>query len=117
MIPMTKRPKILFVAIQTSVHAARWIEQAARLDYECHVFPVSADLPHQKLKNVTLHIPTLNDKPRISSRREMWRGYLVRATEFAQLVLENPREAFRRLKTHLLFGGSAAIVELAGFDA
>jgi glycosyltransferase involved in cell wall biosynthesis len=111
--PMTARPKILFVAMQASVHAARWIEQAASLDYECHVFPLSPHLPHHKLANVTLHIPTLNDKSRISSRRQMRRGYLVRAAEFVQLVLKNPREAFRRVEKLMRFGWSTAIVGMS----
>jgi glycosyltransferase involved in cell wall biosynthesis len=110
---MTARPKILFVAMHDSVHAARWIEQAAGLDYECHVFPLSGNLPHHKLANVTLHVPTLNESPQISSRREPRRGYLVRAAKFGQLVLKNSREAVRRVKKRLLFGRSAAIVDMS----
>jgi glycosyltransferase involved in cell wall biosynthesis len=109
---MTARQKILFVAMHDSVHAARWIEQAARLDYECHVFPLSGHLPHHKLANVTLHIPTLNEKPQTSSQRVL-RRYLVRAAEFGQLFLANPREALRRVKNRLLYRRSAAIDEMS----
>jgi glycosyltransferase involved in cell wall biosynthesis len=110
---MTARPKILFVAMQDSVHAARWIEQAARLDYECHVFPLSGHLPHHKLANVTLHVPTLNENPRRSSRRELRRDYLVRVAEFGQLFLGNPREALRRVKNRMLYRCSAAIDDMS----
>jgi glycosyltransferase involved in cell wall biosynthesis len=103
---MTARPKILFVAMQDSVHAARWIEQASRLDYECHVFPLSGDLPHHKLANVTLHVPTLNEAPQTSPRRD---GYLVRGAGFARLLLENPREALRRVNSRVLYRRPAAI--------
>jgi glycosyltransferase involved in cell wall biosynthesis len=108
--PTTARPTILFVVMQTSVHAARWIEQAAHLDYQCHVFPLSPHLAHHKLANVTLHIPTLADKR--PSRREMRQSYLVRVAKFVQLVLENPREALRRIKKRVLLGHSVTIVEI-----
>jgi glycosyltransferase involved in cell wall biosynthesis len=110
---MTARPKILFVAMQDSVHAARWIEQASRLHYECHVFPLSGHLPHHKLANVTLHVPTLNEKPQTSPRREPRRGSLVRVAEFARLLLGNPREALRRVKSHVLYRRSAAIEDMS----
>ncbi len=110
---MSARPKILFVAMHDSVHAARWIEQAARLDYECHVFPLSRNLPHHKLANVTLHVPTLNENPppQIWSR-ELRRDYLVRVAAFGQLLLRNPREALRRVKNLMLYRRSAAIDDM-----
>ena len=110
---MTARPKILFVAMQDSVHAARWIEQAARLDYECHVFSLSGHLPHHKLANVTLHVPTLNENPQTSSRREPRRDYLVCAAEFGRLLIGNPREALRRVKNRMLNRRSAAIDDMS----
>ncbi len=111
--PMTSRPRILFVAMQDSVHAARWIEQAACLDYECHVFPLSTHQPHSKLANVTLHIPTLNRKLRISWWKTLQRGYFVRAAKLAQLFLKHPGEAFRRLENRIPFGRTAVIVDIS----
>jgi len=39
---MTAGPKILFVAMHNSPHAARWIEMAADLGYDFHLFPVES---------------------------------------------------------------------------
>ena len=111
--PMTARPKIFFVAMQNSVHAARWIEQAACLDYECHVFPLSTHQPHSKLANVTLHIPTLDKELRISLWKTLQRGHFTRAVKLAQLFFKNPGEAFRRVKNRIPFGRTAVIVDMS----
>lgn len=50
-------PRILFVAMQNSVHAARWIAQIADLGWDLHLFPIDHSVPHPALRNVVVHRP------------------------------------------------------------
>jgi len=52
------RPRrILFVAMQHSIHVARWIELAAKTGMELHLFCVDQGEPNPDLQGVTLHMP------------------------------------------------------------
>jgi hypothetical protein len=98
---MAARPKILFVAMHTSVHAARWIELATRLGYDCHVFPINAEAPHQKLAaGVTLHQPVFRDAP-APLQPPPQPDHLARAWRLLRLVASDPRDAARRIRRRL----------------
>jgi hypothetical protein len=58
---MTAAPKFLFVATHHSPHAARWIDMAADLGYDLHMFPLKPRPPHHKMRDLTLHVPVLDD--------------------------------------------------------
>ncbi|MBU3584095.1 hypothetical protein ICN41_08870 [Polynucleobacter sp. 15G-AUS-farblos] len=47
--------KILFVAMQNSPHAMRWINQLEGSDYEVELFPNSPYKPHESLKKIRIH--------------------------------------------------------------
>ncbi|SDJ71660.1 MULTISPECIES: glycosyltransferase [Bradyrhizobium] len=99
---MTSRPKILFVAMHTSVHAARWVELTTRLGYDCHVFPINAEAPHQKLAaGVTLHQPVFRDAPAPTLRQSPQSEQFARALRVLRLVVTNPRDAVRRVRKRL----------------
>jgi Glycosyl transferase 4-like len=49
--------KILFVAMSSSPHTARWIELIADQGWDLHLFPVYSAKPHSFLKNITIHEP------------------------------------------------------------
>jgi len=54
---MTRPPRILFVAMQNSIHAARWITQLDDFGWDLHLFPVDHGVPHASLRNLTVHRP------------------------------------------------------------
>jgi glycosyltransferase involved in cell wall biosynthesis len=56
---LARRPKILFVAMHTSPHTARWIELISGLGWDLHMFPVFPGEPNANLSGVTVHIPQL----------------------------------------------------------
>jgi len=47
--------KILFVAMQNSPHAMRWINQLAGSGYVVELFPISPYKPHEGLKKIKIH--------------------------------------------------------------
>jgi len=52
------KKKILFVAMQMSIHTARWINQLASEDYDIHLFPVNYSPINSTLKSeITVHQP------------------------------------------------------------
>jgi hypothetical protein len=51
------RPRILFVAMQHSIHTARWVDMMTGSGYDMHMFAIDPAPPHDKLRNVTLHVP------------------------------------------------------------
>ena len=51
--------KILFVAMQNSPHACRWINSIAERGWDLHLFPVSHLPVLPMLKNVTIHPPIM----------------------------------------------------------
>lgn len=53
---MTRR-RILFVAMQHSIHVARWIELIADGRWDLHVFCVDQGQPNPNLRKATLHMP------------------------------------------------------------
>lgn len=50
------KKKILFVAMQTSIHTVRWINQISA-EYDVHLFAVDRGVPHPELRSVTIHQP------------------------------------------------------------
>lgn len=47
-------PRILFVAMPNSVHAARWISQITDEGWDLYLFPVDHTTPHMSLRNLTV---------------------------------------------------------------
>lgn len=47
--------RILFVAMQDSIHTARWINQIADQGRDIHLFPVYSAAPSPELRNVTVY--------------------------------------------------------------
>ena len=56
---MNTRKKILFVAMQNSPHACRWINSIANHGWDLHLFPINHFPPLQMLKSVTVHPPLM----------------------------------------------------------
>ena len=52
---MTRR--VLFVAMQSSIHVARWIRLIARKPWDLHLFPVNDHDPNPDLRKVELGWP------------------------------------------------------------
>lgn len=48
-----RRPRVLFVAMANSVHAAKYINILSDAGWDVHVFPAYFSEPHEKLSNVT----------------------------------------------------------------
>jgi glycosyltransferase involved in cell wall biosynthesis len=99
--------------MHTSVHAARWIEQTAKLGFDCHVFPINELPPHHLLGDVTLHVPTVSLKPTRSAARCERPGPLRRLGRIVRLVLSRPGEAVQRLKQRLRALRSVEIVDMS----
>src|SRR5262245_63520433 len=47
--------RLLIVAMAESIHTANWIDRIADQGWDVHLFSVIDELPHPKLKNVTVH--------------------------------------------------------------
>ncbi|WP_284268639.1 glycosyltransferase [Bradyrhizobium iriomotense] len=95
---MARRRKILFVAMHHSPHTARWIDIAADLGYDMHFFPLDSGDPHEKLRNVTLHLPVLNEQESTVGMRRRAGSLIERAITFFRLIGTNPICASRHLK-------------------
>lgn len=74
---MSKK-KILFVAMQMSIHTVRWINQISDQEWDVHIFPVNHLPVHSELRNVTVHQP--------------W--FVVRPRRLLKTMLLNPRKIF-----------------------
>lgn len=59
-----RKPKILFVAMQSSPHAARWINMIADQGWDLHLFPVNSMPPLPEFHSLTIHQPWLTIRPR-----------------------------------------------------
>ncbi|MCF6178563.1 MAG: glycosyltransferase [Geopsychrobacter sp.] len=68
--------KILFVAMQMSMHTVRWIKQIADQEWDLHIFPVNYLPVHPEMQGVTVHQP--------------WR--LISPRLIAKTALTNPRK-------------------------
>lgn len=77
-----QRKKILFVAMQMSMHTVRWINQISDQKWDVHFFPVNYLPVHQDLRNVTVHQP--------------W--YLVRPRHLLKTAIRHPRKLLRGLQ-------------------
>lgn len=56
--------KILFVAMQMSIHTSRWINQIVDEGFEVHLFPVNHLPVHADLHGVTVHQPFIPLRPK-----------------------------------------------------
>ena len=81
---MTAPRRILFVCMQHSPHAGRWINKLSDRGWDLHVFPMNYEPVLPTLRGVTMHRPflrvraeDLRNAPRTSLRR--WWQYLVEA--------------------------------------
>lgn len=89
-----RRPRILFVAMHHSVHAARWIEALLDAGFDLHLYPVDPAPPHAYIRGLTFHVPTPTSPvvtaPPVSSSR--------RAARFLRHFLKDPLNAIRVLR-------------------
>ena len=115
---MAARRKILFVALHTSPHTARWIDIAADLGYDLHMFPLDRSAPHQRLRDVTLHVPVSSRPKETVKEAPFERGIGSRALNFLHRVRYNPARAWKSLKQLRLMKPLAEIadVETPVFD-
>lgn len=65
--------RILFVAMQMSIHVARWIKSIEHKGWDLHLFPVNSGPEMEELSGVTIHRPFLRVRPRLLRHvRERW---------------------------------------------
>lgn len=68
------KKKILFVAMQNSIHTARWIQQIKHENFELHLFLINLSEVHSDLTNIIIHKPIktfgLNDIKTLFSRKK-----------------------------------------------
>lgn len=92
-----RRPRILFVAMHHSVHAARWIEALIDAGFDLHLYPVDPAPPHAYIRGLTFHVPTppspVVPAPPVSNSR--------RAARFLRHALRDPLNAIRLLREKL----------------
>lgn len=110
---MTASRKILFIGFHNSPHAARWIDIAADLGYDLHMFPLEPSTPHHKLRDLTLHVPVLDDPPKepvaqVHSKGGIW----FRVLNFLRLLRSNPAHALKRIKQVMLLSPAADIIDV-----
>ena len=53
------RPKILFVGMIDSVHAAKWIQLVSDEGWDLHFYPIYEANPEGNLRNITIHRPAI----------------------------------------------------------
>jgi glycosyltransferase involved in cell wall biosynthesis len=100
-----QRPKILFVAMQSSIHVARWIDTLSASGYDLHIFPINDADPNPNLHGVTLHWPVApknaaNVDGIVVGKLESPIGLRpngARVKRFLTLCWQSPHEAKRRL--------------------
>jgi hypothetical protein len=113
---MPQRPRILFVAMQHSVHVARWIDMVADLDFELHMFALDPAPPHDKLRNITLHVPVAaNPLPRSPAPRRRERAINVFRSLLSDPVglvrrIHARRRAETTVASSLKSAGSSAVI-------
>lgn len=87
-----------------SPHTARWIDIAADLDYDFHFFPLDPGEPHQKLRNLTFHVPFLGASEGCDQVSAGKPRLFARAKSFLRLARAQPLEGLKRLKEKLRDG-------------
>jgi hypothetical protein len=95
-------PSILFVAMQSSIHTARWIQLASDLGVSLHLFPIDGWPPNPNLRGVILHLP--EPKPELPSTLvEPSRARMLTrsAARFTLIALSDPARAARLLAARL----------------
>ena len=101
--------KIFFVALHNSPHTARWIDIAADLGYDLHMFPLEPSAPHHKLRDLTLHVPVLDQPPRKAVKDASRKGIGSRALNLLRLLRSDPAHGVKRMKQAMfmsLVGGN-----------
>ena len=105
---MSRRPRILFVAMHHSIHVARWIGMVANRGWDLHLFPLDPGEPNPNLKGVTLHWPEPPEGPKasaeippLSSAPASRRRPLDRARRFAAFAMRDPCGAIALIKRRL----------------
>ena len=68
--------RILFVAMQMSVHVARWIKSIEQRGWDLHLFPVNHLPESPEIRGITIHRPLLRIRPRHWCRA-LWRNHRV----------------------------------------
>lgn len=77
---MTPRPRVLFVCMQNSPHAGRWINNLSGRGWDLHLFPLDHQPVLPKIRGVTVHRPFLRvDRARAlgaprTSPSKWWHG-------------------------------------------
>lgn len=109
---MADRRKILFVAMHASPHTARWIDIAADLGYELHMFPLEPGPPHHKLRGLTLHVPVLSEPPQLAKKQARRKGICSFAGNLLSFLRSHPVHAWRRLKQTMNINATTEIVDV-----
>ncbi|WFU37360.1 glycosyltransferase [Bradyrhizobium sp. CB82] len=109
---MTVRRKILFVAMHNSPHTARWIDIAADLGYDLHIFPLEPSTPHHKLRDLTLHVPVLDEPPKEAVKEARRKGIRSRVLNFLRLLRSDPAHALKRIKQAMLISPAAEVIDV-----
>lgn len=109
---MKLRRKILFVAMHNSPHTARWIDIAADLGYDLHIFPLEPSTPHHKLRDLTLHVPVLDEPPKEAVKEARRKGIRSRVLNFLRLLRSDPAHALKRIKQAMLVSPAAEVIDV-----
>ncbi|MCA1378979.1 MULTISPECIES: glycosyltransferase [unclassified Bradyrhizobium] len=109
---MTVRRKILFVAMHNSPHTARWIDIATDLGYDLHIFPLEPSTPHHKLRDLTLHVPVLDEPPKEAVKEARRKGIRSRVLNFLRLLRSDPAYALNRIKQAMLMSPTAEVIDV-----
>jgi len=65
--------RILFVAMQMSIHVARWIRSIENRGWDLHLFPVNSGPVMEELNTITVHRPFLRVEARLLQHaRKQW---------------------------------------------
>ena len=95
--------RILYVSIQSSPHAARWIDCIADAGFDLHMFGHDQHPPHKLLRNVTLHWPVRPITPASQLAMSILPVSLImRARRFINHARQDPRDASKILIRKLL---------------
>jgi glycosyltransferase involved in cell wall biosynthesis len=120
---MTGR-RILFVGMQSSPHAARWIELVTVEGWDLHFFPVDGCMPDPRLQGVTLHWPVLDPAIERKNRPDVIMpgiepsfSFARRLARIGRLMLRDPLEGGRRVRARLVATGGPNLLTLGLFGA
>jgi glycosyltransferase involved in cell wall biosynthesis len=101
---MSRRRRILFVAMQHSIHTARWIEMIVDFGFDLHLFAIDGQEPNHKLRGVTLHKPVLAEPFAAATpgkRAAAWVASTIRRAGRFVRIAASPAETFSRIRQHV----------------